>query len=101
MFKNYLAGLLILRSSSCCLRHPYGVMPRGLYTFRTWITSNTTRPSPGWRRSPPSPSRLAPSASWATSTRTDVFVVGYGIDYAGAYRNLRDIHALEPGTTEG
>jgi hypoxanthine phosphoribosyltransferase len=31
----------------------------------------------------------------------DVFVVGYGIDYAGAYRNLRDIHALEPGTAEG
>jgi len=26
----------------------------------------------------------------------DVFVVGYGIDYAGAYRNLPDIHALEP-----
>lgn len=24
----------------------------------------------------------------------DVFVVGYGIDYAGAYRNLPDIHAL-------
>ena len=31
----------------------------------------------------------------------DVFVVGYGIDYAGAYRNLKDIHALEPGTGEG
>jgi hypoxanthine phosphoribosyltransferase len=30
----------------------------------------------------------------------DVFVVGYGIDYAGAYRNLRDIHALEPETAE-
>jgi hypoxanthine phosphoribosyltransferase len=26
----------------------------------------------------------------------DVFVVGYGIDYAGAYRNLPDIHALGP-----
>jgi hypoxanthine phosphoribosyltransferase len=26
----------------------------------------------------------------------DVFVVGYGIDYAGAYRNLPDIHALSP-----
>src|ERR671926_450030 len=24
----------------------------------------------------------------------DVFVIGYGIDYAGAYRNLPDIHAL-------
>ena len=31
----------------------------------------------------------------------DVFVVGYGIDYAGAYRNLRDIHALGPRTAEG
>jgi hypoxanthine phosphoribosyltransferase len=31
----------------------------------------------------------------------DVFVVGYGIDYAGAYRNLRNIYSLEPGTTEG
>jgi hypoxanthine phosphoribosyltransferase len=31
----------------------------------------------------------------------DVFVVGYGIDYAGAYRNLRDIHALEPRSAEG
>jgi hypoxanthine phosphoribosyltransferase len=30
----------------------------------------------------------------------DVFVVGYGIDYAGAYRNLKDIHALEPATVE-
>jgi hypothetical protein len=26
----------------------------------------------------------------------DVFVVGYGIDFAGAYRNLPDIHALMP-----
>ncbi|ABG05747.1 hypoxanthine phosphoribosyltransferase [Rubrobacter xylanophilus DSM 9941] len=25
----------------------------------------------------------------------DVFVVGYGIDYAGFYRNLRDIYALK------
>jgi hypoxanthine phosphoribosyltransferase len=25
----------------------------------------------------------------------DVFVVGYGIDYAGHYRNLADIHALK------
>ncbi len=30
----------------------------------------------------------------------DVFVVGYGIDYAGAYRNLPDIHALKPQETE-
>ena len=27
-----------------------------------------------------------------------MFVVGYGIDYAGTYRNLRDIHAVEPRT---
>jgi hypoxanthine phosphoribosyltransferase len=26
----------------------------------------------------------------------DEFVIGYGIDYAGAYRNLPDIHALQP-----
>jgi hypoxanthine phosphoribosyltransferase len=26
----------------------------------------------------------------------DEFVVGYGLDFAGAYRNLPDIHALEP-----
>jgi hypoxanthine phosphoribosyltransferase len=25
----------------------------------------------------------------------DEFVVGYGIDYAGYYRNLRDIRALK------
>jgi hypoxanthine phosphoribosyltransferase len=31
----------------------------------------------------------------------DVFVVGYGIDYAGAYRNLPDIHALAPETAHG
>jgi hypoxanthine phosphoribosyltransferase len=31
----------------------------------------------------------------------DVFVVGYGIDFAGAYRNLPDIHALEPKATPG
>ena len=29
----------------------------------------------------------------------DVFVVGYGIDFAGAYRNLPDIHALKPEAT--
>jgi len=31
----------------------------------------------------------------------DVFVVGYGIDYAGAYRNLPDIHALGPEAADG
>ena len=30
----------------------------------------------------------------------DVFVVGYGIDYAGAYRNLPDIHALRPADAD-
>ncbi len=30
----------------------------------------------------------------------DEFVVGYGIDYAGYYRNLRDIHALDSAATE-
>ncbi len=27
----------------------------------------------------------------------DVFVVGYGLDYMGAYRNLRDVHVLNGG----
>lgn len=27
----------------------------------------------------------------------DVFVVGYGMDYDGAYRSLRDVHVLERG----
>ena len=31
----------------------------------------------------------------------DEFVVGYGIDYAGYYRNLRDIHALRLGDSGG
>jgi hypoxanthine phosphoribosyltransferase len=31
----------------------------------------------------------------------DVFVVGYGIDYAGAYRNLPDIYALGPEAVGG
>ncbi len=31
----------------------------------------------------------------------DEFVIGYGIDFAGAYRNLPDIHALEPEATPG
>lgn len=30
----------------------------------------------------------------------DEFVVGYGIDYAGYFRNLRDIHALDSSATE-
>ena len=31
----------------------------------------------------------------------DVFVVGYGIDYAGTYRNLPNLHALGPEATDG
>ena len=31
----------------------------------------------------------------------DVFVVGYGIDFAGAYRNLPDIHALQSEAVHG
>jgi hypoxanthine phosphoribosyltransferase len=31
----------------------------------------------------------------------DVFVVGYGIDFAGAYRNLPDIHALDSEAAHG
>jgi hypoxanthine phosphoribosyltransferase len=31
----------------------------------------------------------------------DVFVVGYGIDFAGAYRNLPDIHALKSEAAHG
>ena len=30
----------------------------------------------------------------------DVFVVGYGMDYDGAYRNLRDVYVLEGGEGE-
>ena len=30
----------------------------------------------------------------------DVFVVGYGLDYGGAYRNLRDVHVLNGGAAE-
>jgi hypoxanthine phosphoribosyltransferase len=29
----------------------------------------------------------------------DEFVIGYGIDFAGAYRNLPDIHVLKPEET--
>ena len=29
----------------------------------------------------------------------DVFVVGYGLDYRGAYRNLRDVHELKSGAS--
>ncbi len=30
----------------------------------------------------------------------DVFVVGYGLDYRGVYRNLRDVHVLNGGAAE-
>ena len=32
----------------CCLRHPYRVMPRGLYTANTVATSNTSSASAAW-----------------------------------------------------
>src|SRR6266542_3276289 len=44
--------------SSCCLRHPYGVRPRGLYTLSTSITSNTSRPTRGGP--PPGTARARP-----------------------------------------
>ena len=31
----------------------------------------------------------------------DEFVVGYGLDFAGAYRNLPDIHALRSEAPSG
>jgi len=31
----------------------------------------------------------------------DEFVVGYGIDYAGAYRNLPDIYTMVPVAVDG
>ena len=54
---------------SCCLRHPYGVMPRGLYTDSVVVTSNTSRPPPAWRSSPRNPPRLALSVSAATPAK--------------------------------
>ena len=33
-------------SRSCCLRHPYGVMPRGLYTENAVARSNATNAAP-------------------------------------------------------
>jgi len=42
-----------LSRSSRCLRHPYRVKPRGLYTLSTAIPSRTTRPAPGCSRSAP------------------------------------------------
>jgi hypothetical protein len=38
-------------SPSCCLRHPYRVMPGGLYTESTAATSNTSRPPAEWTTS--------------------------------------------------
>ena len=39
--------------SRCDLRHPYPVIPDGLYTFSTWMTTRSTSPSTAWNRSPP------------------------------------------------
>ena len=35
-------------------------------------------------------------ANWVGFTIDDVFVVGYGMDYNEAYRDLPDIHTMEP-----
>jgi len=62
--------LCALVRRSCCLRHPYRVMPRGLYTDSIVVTSNTSRPPPAWRSSPCSPpTKLALPDSVATVAR--------------------------------
>lgn len=45
--------------SSCCLRHPYLVSPRGLYTFKTVIRSRTMVPPMECKRRLPSACRSA------------------------------------------
>ena len=40
------------------------------------------------------PGRTEPEAAYVGFDIPDRFVVGYGMDYAERYRNLRDIHAL-------
>src|SRR5438270_5319792 len=50
---------------SRCFRQPYGVTPDGLYTLSTAIASNTSKPTAGWKRSPPSARRSAPSTCCA------------------------------------
>ena len=52
-------GCNALRCPSC-LRHPYRVMPRGLYTFSTRITTNTTVPPTEWTSVLPSARRSSP-----------------------------------------
>ena len=38
--------------SSCCLRHPYRVTPRGLYTATVSVRSNISRPPTEWTNVP-------------------------------------------------
>ena len=45
--------------------------------------------------SKPSRRRVELSVKYLGFEVPDEFVIGYGIDYAGAYRNLPDIHALK------
>jgi hypoxanthine phosphoribosyltransferase len=49
----------------------------------------------------PSRRRVALDVRYVGFEVPDEFVVGYGIDYAGAYRNLSDIHALVPVAADG
>ena len=49
----------------------------------------------------PSRRRVALDVRYVGFEVPDEFVVGYGIDYAGAYRNLSDIHALAPVAADG
>lgn len=52
-------GSYAARRSSCSLRQPYRVRPRGLYTFNQAITSRTSRPPTEWSSVPPSGWRSA------------------------------------------
>ena len=42
---------------SCCLRHPYGVMPRGLYTFSTCDHEQHQQADTGMEECAPSAAR--------------------------------------------
>ena len=44
----------------------------------------------------PSRREVECEAHWVGFTIDDVFVVGYGMDYNEAYRDLPDIHTMEP-----
>jgi hypoxanthine phosphoribosyltransferase len=51
--------------------------------------------------SKPSRRQIALEVKYVGFEVPDVFVVGYGIDFAGAYRNLPDIHALDSEAAHG